>query len=275
MLSDEVYKNLTDEESVHLADWPKVQTLQANDELVATMDRVREVCSATLGIREKENLRVRLPLSNLTVAAEDSENLTSFIELIKDELNVKEVTLSKDLSQFGTLELKVNPAIGKRVGGAMKEIMPASKQGNWTDNGDGTIEIAGHTLSAADNDYTMQLVTGEGTTAQQLSGQGAVILDTTVTPELENEGLARDLVRLIQQSRKDADLNVSDRIDLYLDVPEDMQAALTNYQDFVMSETLSQSLNYDSDPNCEHLSEQMLNNLSIRIGFSRTKAAAA
>lgn len=275
MLSEKLYQNLTGEESVHLSDWPEASSIAANDDLVAAMDRVREVCSATLGIREKENLRVRLPLSNLTVASDDAENLKPFVELIKDELNVKDVTLSNDLSQFGTLELKVNPAIGKKVGGAMKDIMPASKQGNWQDNGDGTITVAGHTLSLAENDYTMQLVTGEGTTAQQLSGQGAVILDTTVTPELEEEGMARDLVRFVQQCRKEADLNISDRIELYFDfdAPKEIQNLVEKYKSFIQSETLSQSVEFGDVKKCEF--NYSLQNSQITIGFSRKKAVAA
>ena len=298
MLSEQIYRNLhchpelvsgsleTHEDpglrrddasftSVHISDWPEASTLAANDDLVAAMDRVREVCSATLGIREKEGLRVRLPLSNLTVAADDAESLMPYIELIKDELNVKQVTLSKDLSQFGTLELKVNPAIGKKVGGAMKEIMPAAKQGNWSDNGDGTVTIAGHVLTAADNDYTMQLVTGDGTTAQQLSGQGAVILDTTVTPELEAEGLARDLIRLIQQSRKEADLHVSDRIELVIRASESVANAIETHKAFIQSETLAEDLSLGDPATCDFQTEQSLNNIAIGIGFSRKKAAAA
>ncbi len=275
MLTDQIYKNLTNEESVHLADWPNAEDFAANETLVAAMDRVREVCSATLGIREKETLRVRLPLNELVVASNNANMLEPFKDLIKDEVNVKSVVLSEDLGNFGTLELKVNPAIGKRVGGAMKDIMPASKQGKWNDNGDGTIEIAGHTLSLADNDYAMQLVTGDGTTAQPLSGQGAVILDTTITPELESEGLARDLVRMIQQSRKEADLHVSDRIDLYVEGPVELSETLQPHEDFIKSETLSQSLTFGKLQSVEYSYEHSLSNMTLRIGFSRKKAAAA
>ncbi len=275
MLSEKIYQNLTGEESVHLADWPQVDKFAANNDLVAAMDRVREVCSATLGIREKEGLRVRLPLANLTIASQDAENLSPFMDLMKDELNVKNITLSNDLGKFGTLELKVNPAIGKRLGGALKDIMPAAKQGNWSDNGDETITIAGHILSLADNEYSMQLSTGAGTTAQPLSGQGAVILDTNVTPDLEAEGLARDLVRMIQQARKDADLNVSDRIDLVINAPEDIQKTLMAHKNFVQSETLSHSLSFNSSKENDFFSEQMLNNIAIGIGFSVKKAAVA
>lgn len=275
MLTEKVYQNLTDEESVHLTDWPEADALNVNHVLVTAMDRVREVCSATLGIREKENLRVRLPLSELVIAADNAELLRPFVELIKDEVNVKNVVLSKDIAQFGTLELKVNPAIGKRVGGAMKEIMPAAKSGNWTDNGNGTITIAEQILSLADNEYVMQLVTGAGTTAQQLSGQGAVILDTTITPELEAEGIARDLVRLIQQTRKDADLNVSDRIDLSLDVPDDIKAAALTHADFIQAETLSVSLSFGKGEQSSFTGQQELQGQAVAISVAKAMSEVA
>jgi isoleucyl-tRNA synthetase len=275
MLTEQIYKNLTGEESVHLADYPAAASLPENKQLVTAMDRVREVCSATLGIREKEGLRVRLPLNELIVASADAQALAPYVELIKDEVNVKQITLSDDLAKFGSLELKVNPAIGKRVGGKMKEIMPASKQGNWKDLGNGTIEIAGEILSLAENEYAMQLVTGEGTTAQQLSGQGAVILDTHVTPELEAEGIARDLVRMIQQTRKDADLHVSDRIELWLSVPSELKEAITTHKDFIQAETLTLSLSFDNAPGQAYSAEQSLQDQSVTIALRKQQSAAA
>ena len=275
MLSERIYQNLTSAESVHLSDWPLADALSADADLVQAMDRVREVCSATLGIREKENLRVRLPLNEVTVAAEYAEDLRPYVDLIKDELNVKSVTLSTDLAQFGKLQLKVNPAIGKRVGGKMKEIMPAAAKGDWQDNGDGTIRIAGETLALAQNDYSMQLVTGEGTTAQPLSGQGAVILDITVTPELEAEGMARDLVRLIQQTRKEADLHISDRIDLWLDAPEAVKSAAQTHSDFIRSETLAESLEFAAAPSDAYSAQGDLQDQKVQVSVQKRAQRAA
>ncbi|MCB9965073.1 MAG: isoleucine--tRNA ligase [Rhodospirillales bacterium] len=274
MLSEKIYQNLTGEESVHLSDWIKTSALPADEPLVAAMDRVREVCSLTLGIREVAKLRVRLPLNELVIAANDAAALRPYTDLIADEVNVKQVILSDELSKFGKLELKVNPAIGKKVGGAMKDIMPAAKSGSWTDHGDGTITVAGHTLSAAENDYTMQLVTGEGTTAQQLSGQGAVILDTTVTPELEAEGLARDLIRMIQQTRKEADLHVSDRISLSIQASDRIIATAKTYTDFIKTETLADNLQFDTgEPSGGFSSTQELQGDTVKVSLLRLKAA--
>ena len=121
----------------------------------------------------------------------------------------------------------------------------------------------------------MQLVTGEGTTAQQLSKQGAVILDTHVTPELEAEGIARDLVRLIQQTRKDADLHVSDRIELWLNVPADLQKAIATHSEFIQSETLTLSLSFEDQPAQIYTAEHSLQDQSITIALRKQQSAAA
>ena len=273
-VTEKVYKNLTGEDSVHLADWPELATENIHSDLVQQMDGVRDVCSATLAIRERENLRVRLPLNRLVVAAPEAQNLESFTDLVKDEVNVKEVVLTDDLGAYGELQLKVNPAIGKRLKGAMKDVMAASKQGEWTDNGDDTVTVAGQTLSLNDNDYSMQLVTDDGTTAEPIWGTGAVILDTVVTPELEREGLARDLVRLIQTTRKDADLDISDRIDLELDLPEKLVEAAKEHEDFIKSETLALSLSLSVSGSASYTGEHELGGSPVKIAVSKSRKAA-
>ena len=271
-VTEKIHKALTGEQSIHLADWPKADDLPENKDLVIAMDRVREVCSAALSVRESENLRVRLPLSELVVAAEDAEILSPYTDLIADEVNVKNVTLSTDLAKYGELELKVNPAIGKRLKSKMKEVMAAGKSGDWTDNGDGSVIVAGETLK--EGDYSMRLHTAEGLSAQQLSGQGAVILNTEVTPELEREGLARDLVRLIQTTRKDADFDISDRIHLHLDLPEPLAKAAREYEDFIKSETLASSLSYELGATVEYKALQNLGENKVTIGLCKARKAA-
>lgn len=271
-ITEKIYKSLTGEESVHLAHFPDKADLSDNPELVQAMDRVRETCSAALSVRDNEGLRVRLPLNELIVAAVDAEILEPYIDLIKDEVNVKTVTLSSDLEEYGSLELKVNPAIGKRLKGKMKEVMAAAKSGDWTDNENGTVSIAGETLGP--DDFSMRLHTEEGLSSQQLSGQGAVILDTKLTPELEREGLARDLVRLIQTTRKDADLDISDRIHLELEVEDDLLEAAKDHAEFIKSETLATSLSLSLSDSAEYTGEHELSGQSVRIAVGRVQKAA-
>ncbi len=239
-LSETVYRGLTGETSVHLALWPEVSAFPAEEELVETMDRVRDICSAALAIREQHNLRVRLPLSAMIVATPMAERLAAFRHLIEDEVNVKRVEFDAEIGKFGRLELHVNPKIGARIGKAVKEVLAAAKAGAWRDNGDGTVAAAGHTL--AGEDFTLRLAVPEGQSALSLKGRGAVILDVTMTPELKAEGLARDLVRLIQTTRKEAGLHVSDRIELALSLPPELAAAVESHRRFIAEETLALAL---------------------------------
>lgn len=263
-LSEKIYKNLTGEKSVHLSNWPDSKLLRSDKELVETMDRVREICSASLSIREKHNLRVRLPLRELVIVSSDIKALKEFESVIRDEINVRKVVFSDNMSEYGSLELKVNPVIGKRVGGKMKEIMPAAKKGEWSDNGDGTVSIAGEVLK--EDEFSLRLITAEGLSAQSISGRGAVILDTEVTPDLEREGTARDIVRLVQQTRKDADLDISDRISLLLDLPDFLLPAAKEHEEMIKSETLSVNIAYGDDSGGFYISEYELANTKVRMG---------
>src|SRR5690606_2389556 len=118
LTTEEVWRGLTGGRSVHLTDWPEADTLPADPELVATMDAVREVCSAALSVRKTNGLRVRLPLPKLTVATPDAAALEPFANLIADEVNVKQVTFTSDVSAYSRQVLTVVPrALGPRVGG--------------------------------------------------------------------------------------------------------------------------------------------------------------
>lgn len=213
-LTETVYRGLTGEKSVHLADWPNVDALADESKLIAQMDFVRAISSTAKAIREENRLRNRLPLSKMTIAGEQANTLTDFVDLLKDEVNVKEVVFSTDVSSVADkfLYLKT-PLIGKRLGPAMGAIMAASKQNQWSVNADGTLAIGGQTLNA--DEFELRLNMKEGFKGQPLSDNTAVVqLDVAVLPELEREGVARDFVRMVQQLRKERDLDVSDRISL-------------------------------------------------------------
>ena len=144
--SERIYRALTGETSVHLADWPDAASLPAETELVAQMDLTRDVCGSTLALREANRLRVRLPLRSLTIAHPEAGILDSFRDLIADEVNVKSVTLTADVTKFGTRELKVDPKLGAKIGGKVKEVFAAAKSGQWQEAADGRVDIAGITL---------------------------------------------------------------------------------------------------------------------------------
>jgi isoleucyl-tRNA synthetase len=230
-----------DESSVHLADWPAVDELPADDELVASMDLARDVCSSTLSVRKAHQRRVRLPLSSVTVASPDAERLADFAGLIADEVNVRHVELTSDVSSVASEELKLVPAkLGPRLGKDVQTVIKAHKQGDWSVDGD-VVVVGG--VALVEGEYTLEQVASDDQASTGLgSHAGVVALDIVVTPELELEGRARDLVRLVQQARRDADLHVSDRIDLTVTAGPEWIEALDAHEGLVASETLSTSV---------------------------------
>ena len=246
MITEEIYTSLTGEESVHLTAWPDAEDFPSNPELVANMDRVRTVVSAALRLREDEGLRVRLPLQSLTLAGDGARSVADLSHLIADEVNVKSVEFSDDIESFAAFALQPNGSVlGPRLGGDVQKVFGAAKQGNWTQSSDGSIEIAGYTLTP--DEFTLNVKPAEGVTASALpTNDAVVVLDIEVTPELEAEGLARDIVRAIQEARKTEDLIVSDRISLTLDLSPEGAAAVQAMESYVGEQTLATTITYGS-----------------------------
>jgi isoleucyl-tRNA synthetase len=241
---EKLWQGLTGGRSVHLADWPSADLLPRDDALVATMERVRQVASAALSLRKARGLRVRLPLAALTVAAADAATLAPFADILRDEVNVKEVVLTEDVAAHGRFEVAVNARVcGPRLGGDTQKVIRAVKAGEWSAEPDGTVIAAGITLQPGE--FTERLVAVDAERTAALPGNtGLVLLDTVVTPELAAEGTARDVVRVVQQARRDAGLDVSDRIALVLEAPEAVGEAVRAHEAFVAGEVLATTVTY-------------------------------
>jgi isoleucyl-tRNA synthetase len=250
LTTEAIWRGLTGGRSVHLTDWPTPAELPRDHELVAGMDRVRQVASAALGLRKARGLRVRLPLRTLVVAAADAAVLEPFTDILADEVNVRSVRLSEDVSRYGRFELTVNArACGPRLGGDVQKVIRAVKAGEWEQDADGTVTAAGIELLVGE--YSERLVPGDAVgessaTAALPGSSGLVVLDTEVTPELAAEGLAKDVVRLVQQARREAGLDVSDRINLTLDGGVDALDATRTHQEFLAGEVLATSVSFGS-----------------------------
>jgi isoleucyl-tRNA synthetase len=204
------------------------------------MEQVRDACSTLLSLRKAEGLRVRLPLARAVVATPDAELLAPHIDILRDELNVKHVELTTDVGRFGSQELILNPkTLGPRLGGQTQQVIKAHKAGDWSLVGDRAV-VGGIELQPGEFDFRL-VSAGDGAVATLKSSDGLVLLDTAVTPELEVEGTARDLVRLVQQARRDADLDVSDRISLTIAGPQQTVDAFETHRQLVMGETLATS----------------------------------
>ncbi|GAA3230000.1 isoleucine--tRNA ligase [Pseudonocardia petroleophila] len=246
LTTERIWQGLTGGRSVHLTDWPASGELPHDDALVTAMDRVRQVASSALSLRKARKLRVRLPLARLTVAAADASALEPFADVLRDEVNVKDVVLTTDVAAHGRFEIAVNArACGPRLGGDTQKVIRAVKAGEWEQAADGTVTAGGITL--LDGEFTEKLVAADPEETLALPGStGLVVLDTAVTPELAAEGTARDVVRVVQQARRDAGLEVSDRIALVLDADLPVLDAVRAHQAFVAGEVLATSVRYEA-----------------------------
>ncbi|GAA1543910.1 MULTISPECIES: isoleucine--tRNA ligase [Brevibacterium] len=252
---EEIYRGLTGQRSVHLADYPDADLFPADDELVSAMDLTRDICSTASSVRKANKLRVRLPLAKLTVA-DDTDLGTEFTDIISDELNVREVEVldvaeaeAAGFSLSQTLVINARAA-GPRLGKQVQQVIKASKAGDWSVAEDGTVTSGG--IDLVEGEYTLDSVAESGTEGMELAAldSGFLALDTRVTPELEAEGVARDTVRAIQGIRKQLDLHISDRITVTIEAETDLAAALGAHRDLIAGETLAASLDFaavDSD----------------------------
>jgi len=238
LISEHVHGGLTGGASVHLLDWPEAGAFPVEEDLSRGMALVRDACSTLLSLRKSEGLRVRLPLASATVATPDVDLVRPHLAIIRDELNVKEIVLTDDVAAHGRRELVLNPkALGPRLGGATQEVIGAHKRGDWEETGDG-VRVGSHDLVSGEFDFRL-VSDSDGAAATLPRDGGIVVLDTAVTPELELEGVARDLIRRVQQERRDAGLDVSDRIRLTVGGPADVLEALEVHRDLVAGETLA------------------------------------
>ncbi len=254
MVTEEVWRGLTGGRSVHLENWPDASKLPHANDLVAAMDQVREVTSVTSSLRKASQLRVRLPLSKLTVVTANASELQQFASIIADELNVKNVELVElaedSATEFGIIKrLSVNArAAGPRLGKDVQRVIQAAKAGDWSVNGN-VVTAGGVQLEASE--YQLDLVAdfASGATDEAptdligiLASGGFVILDGKVTEELAAEGMARDTIRHVQQARKDAGLDVSDRIALTISAEAEVRDKLRVHEALICSETLTLEL---------------------------------
>nr|WP_324288065.1 isoleucine--tRNA ligase [Agrococcus sp. SL85] len=241
LVAEEVWKGLTGERSVHLTDWPEAAALPEDPALVAQMDAVRAIASVGNALRKQARKRVRLPLPRLTVVGE--VDVAPFAGVLQDELNVREAVLEAAgpdaLERYGiSRRLQVNArAAGPRIGKGVQTAIQAARAGDWSIDGD--VVVAGG-IALEPGEYELALeVADEAAAVGFLPGGGFVVLDTATTPELEAEGLARDVVRAVQAARKDAGLDVSDRIRLVLGSDAHGVAAIEANAALVAGETLA------------------------------------
>ncbi|MBG9355671.1 isoleucine--tRNA ligase [Corynebacterium diphtheriae] len=251
MVSEVIWRGLTGERSVHLADFPQADQFPADDDLVRAMDEVRGVCSATSSVRKAHKLRNRLPLPKVTVALPESARLADFADIIRDEVNVKEVALTSDVDSVGRFDVVVNAKVaGPRLGKDVQRAIKAVKSGNYERRGDAVVADG---IELVAGEFTERLVAADPDSTTQIDGvDGLVVLDMTLTEELEAEGWAADVIRGLQDARKASGFEVSDRIEVKLVVPEEKKEWALRHTDMIAGEVLATSFEVVTGEPAEH-----------------------
>lgn len=254
---DQLYRDLTSvcesdaSESVHLSIFPTVDDALIDPELEAKMHKAQTISSLTLSLRKKESIKVRQPLQRIMIPVldpADKMQIEAIADLVKSEVNVKEIELIDDASGILVKEIKPNfKALGPRFGKDMGQIAGKIKSFQQEDiallekTGEKTIQIGEKqiTLELADVEITSSDI--EGWLVANQSGI-TVALDVTITPALKMEGISRELVNRIQNLRKDSGLEVTDRISIVVQSQVEIDKAINSNAQYIKDETLANEL---------------------------------
>jgi isoleucyl-tRNA synthetase len=203
----------SDVSSVHLAEWPEFRPELNNQALCDEVNNIRALISAALSIRAKKQIRVRQPLASVSVAGKIKEIPPAYQEMIKEELNVKEIIVLQDEGLIAQKVVKAKPQlIGPRLGGKVQVVLRALKEGRFTMRSDGGVDVEGEALSTSE--IEINYVGRDGLEVATVSDLAVVALDLKLSEELIGEGYARDLIRHIQEFRKECEFDIADRIEL-------------------------------------------------------------
>lgn len=253
-IADEMYVNLTGEESVHIAYFPKADEARIDARTEERMDLVRALVGLGRGTREKERIKVRQPLSEILVDGKCEELIGDLTPLIMEELNVKKVVFEKELDQYMNYSLKPNfkvagPILGKNIkafGGALAKADAADTVAKLEADGKITLELNGEPTEITTDMVDMRISAKEGF-AVAMENNVFTILDTTLNNELIAEGLARELISKVQQLRKQKNFEMMDKIEILLSADEEVAAAVEAHKDYIMKETLALEIAEGSD----------------------------
>ncbi len=245
-ISDEIFTKLTGEETVHVAYFPEADLSLIDEKVEERMDLVRSLVTLGRGTREKERIKVRQPLSEILVDGKYEETISDLTPLILEELNVKEVVFEKELGKFMNFKLKPNfkvagPVLGSKIkafGAALAKENAAEVAAQLEQDNTFTLNLEGEDFQIEKDFVDVQIQAKDGF-AVAMENNVFTILDTTITPELENEGLARELISKVQQLRKQHDFMMMDNIKIKIEADEAVKKAISEHRSYIMSETLA------------------------------------
>ncbi len=265
-LTEEIYRNLTQKESVHLADYPKADESLINEEVEQQMDLVRDICSLGRFAREEVNIKVRQPIKNMVLPKKDQDIIGNLTSVIKEELNVKEIEFKEDMSEYLDYIVKPNfKVLGKTLGPKIKLLQEklqslTNEDIKLIENSSLTVKLEELDLELTKENTLISLVQKEGY-ASSSNNNTCVVLNTELDEELILEGYAREVVRTIQALRKDKDLVITDNIEVTYNGNEIVDKTINKFNDYIKTEVLATSITKDETL----LLEQKLNDIEVSI----------
>jgi len=262
-IAEEIYTNLTDEESVHLCDWPIINSKYLDHQLNKEIDLIKRIVRLGHSIRASKNIKVRQPLNIAEYSY--SEDIDIDKDILMDELNVKELKIIKDVNQIAKEIVSPNAKIlGPKYGKDVQKIIMTAKEGNFTKLDNGQIKVLDFILSK--DEYETKYLAEENLDVLS-DGELVVAIDTVIDSELVLEGVVRDLIRHIQSLRKDASYNVDDRITVFLD--PSLQELIGANIDYLKKEVLAVDVKFEFTEKNDIEKMIDLNNELLKIALKR------
>lgn len=270
-ISEEIYTALTNKESVHLAKFPKCDDKLIDEKIEEKMDLVRDLISLGRNVREETKIKVRQPISEAILDGKNKNIIGDLTELIKEELNVKEIKFVDDLSIYMNYEVKPNFKVcGPLLGSSIKSFQGYVKNFNYGDiknleeGNEVKINLDGKEITITYDMLDVRITSKEGFNSTH-EGNNFIVLNTTLNKDLINEGIARELISKIQQLRKNKDFNIVDRINIYYSHNDEIEEAIEEYRDMIMKDTLAEQIDERND-----LTEEFnINGIEVKLDVAR------
>ena len=270
-ISEEIYTALTNQESVHLAKFPKCDDKLIDEKIEEKMDLVRDLISLGRNVREEAKIKVRQPISEAILDGKNKNIIGDLTELIKEELNVKEIKFADDLSIYMNYEVKPNFKVcGPLLGSSIKSFQGYVKNFNYGDiknleeGNEVKINLDGKEITITYDMLDVRITSKEGFNSTH-EGNNFIVLNTTLNKDLINEGIARELISKIQQLRKNKDFNIVDRINIYYSHNDEIEEAIEEYRDMIMKDTLAEQIDERND-----LTEEFnINGIEVKLDVAR------
>ena len=282
-VTEEIYQNLVRSaypaayESVHHTYFPTEDASVVDTELLTQMSLARQVASLGLSARNSAGIKVRQPLAKVLVYAGKQTKLSEkMIEIVLDELNVKAVDFVEDPTRLVTYKLLPdNKLLGPRFGAKFPKVRAALAAADAVEvarlvNAGVSvyIEVDGEQVELAPEEILVETVPLEGLAVAH-DKLATVAVDTNITPELQAEGLAREVVRRIQAMRKNADFNIEDRITTYYQTEDELEAVFQTWQEYIQAETLTTELKAGEPPADAYTEEHTVGGQPLKLGILR------